>query len=38
MLAGIASALCILMVWTGLALAWRRLVAPALRRRVCTQM
>jgi uncharacterized iron-regulated membrane protein len=32
-IAGIVSATTVLMVWTGLALAWRRLVSPLLRRR-----
>lgn len=32
-IAGIVSALAVLMTWTGLALAWRRLVSPLLRRR-----
>lgn len=31
--AGLASLAAAVMVWTGLALAWRRLVQPALRRR-----
>tara|TARA_R110002049_G_scaffold118032_3_gene271904 strand:- start:2889 stop:4019 length:1131 start_codon:yes stop_codon:yes gene_type:complete len=32
-IAGLVSLISILMVWTGLALAWRRLVSPVLRRR-----
>jgi uncharacterized iron-regulated membrane protein len=32
-IAGIVSALAVLMAWTGVALAWRRLISPILRRR-----
>ena len=32
-IAGLVSLTSILMVWTGLALAWRRLISPLLRRR-----
>ncbi len=32
-IAGIVSALAVLMAWTGLALSWRRLIQPILRRR-----
>ncbi|HVY63956.1 MAG TPA: PepSY-associated TM helix domain-containing protein, partial [Gammaproteobacteria bacterium] len=32
-LAAVVSATSVLMVWTGLALAWRRLIVPLLRRR-----
>ena len=32
-IAGVVSALCVLMVWTGVALAWRRLVSPLIHGR-----
>jgi uncharacterized iron-regulated membrane protein len=32
-IAGVVSATSVIMVWTGLALAWRRLIVPLFRRR-----
>jgi uncharacterized iron-regulated membrane protein len=34
--AGLVSFTSVIMVWTGIALAWRRLVSPLLRRRATT--